>query len=339
MTCVASVDIGYGNLKAVWGPLGSEPAGSLVLPVGAAPTKMAAKGINNSIDAGQGAVVLVDGTEWVAGVSPLELQGFARPTHENYPRTNEYLALFYAALAKIGAPEIDALVTGLPVSQYYDTTPPAMTQHLIKRLQGEHYVRNGLMVNVKKVLVVPQPIGAFRSYLSQNRGFAKETDALTLVVDIGFYSVDWAVLRGQKVLDQFSGSSVLATSRVLEQASEQITLANPGLRISQSRLESAFRDGRDRLTIGTTEIDYMTFLNAAAREIADKVCNVVSSDMRGLGDSLDQVLVTGGGATLFYPSLKSVYGKNVFLGDSTVTANAYGFWKVACQLAKTTTDG
>lgn len=330
---LASLDLGYGNTKAVWMPTaGDGHYRNIVMPVGAARTSQALKQLGSSgLSLSGGEIVTIDGEDWVAGVDPLELQRFARPTHENYTLTNEYLALFYAVLAKIGAPRIHRLVTGLPVSQMYGQQgSPTLAEKLIKRLKGVHSVSPSLVVTVDEVLVVPQPAGAFRAQIDCDRSFASDPHALSMVVDIGYFSSDWAMLRGVKIMDEHSGSSTEATSRVLEKARAQISLDYPDVEISEARIESAYRDGRETIRAGRYDIEIRPFINRAARRVCEDVVNAIQKKRRGSDESINTILVAGGGGALIAPFLKSSFpSAEVVLSDQSVLANATGFCLMA----------
>lgn len=329
---VASVDVGYGNCKSVWLSLNDGSMEQVVMPVGAARSNQALKRLGgHGLSIGDGEVVTINGEEWVAGVNPLDLQRFARPTHENYSLTPEYLALFYAALVKIGVPRIERLVTGLPVSQIYgQQASPSLAERLVKRLEGVHSVSPSLVVEVEKVVVVPQPAGAFRARMAADRTFAADPHAITAVVDVGYYSSDWALLRGVKVMDEQSGSSTEATSRVLEQARAQISQAYPDVELSASRIESAYRDGREAIKAGTHEITLKPFITAAAKKVCEDVVSEIQKKRRGSEESINTILVTGGGGGLIAPFLQSSFkGSEIILSDDAVTANAVGFCLIA----------
>lgn len=92
------------------------------LPVGAGPEELMPSTLSGGV--GDCIRVLINNEHWVAGVEPDRLQSWSRELHQDYPSTNAYMALFYAALLITEQEDIDVLVTGLPVSQYID-----MRQH------------------------------------------------------------------------------------------------------------------------------------------------------------------------------------------------------------------
>jgi len=326
--CVG-LDIGYGNIKMV-SSLGGPPFQQLILPVGAAPETQAAKTMGGRTDVGDGALVLIQGEPWVAGVRPLDLQDFARPTHANYPKTKEYLALYYAALCKLGRDHVSVLVTGLPVSQFYEGKKNGAVQEIVDRLQGSHYINAQCSVTVDRVIVVPQPYGSYTDIIQQEPELGSETDRLALCADIGYFSTDYVLLRGQHVIDTASGSSTDATSRILEDAAKQISQANRGVAVSAARVESALRSGKDRMTLGAVEVDYMAFVHAAASTVVGRVISKIQSDLRGQTDMIDLVILTGGGGSLFERAFRRAFPESkVAISKEPVIANARGFMHMA----------
>lgn len=334
--CVG-LDVGYGNLKVVASEVGSNEEITLVLPVGAAPKEKCAKSLSGRIDTGDGAIVLVEGTEWVAGVDPLDIQHFARPTHKDYPLTDEYLALFYAALTKLGRPKIATLVTGLPVDQFYTGRESGLISALTRRLAGHHYIGRapgGVQVEstVGRVMVVPQPAGAFTEMINADPSVAAEKEGISLVLDVGYYSTDWVVVRKKLVKDEVSGTTTDATSLILSEAAKKISQAYQGVPVSPARLESAYRDNREYLMLGETKVDYLSFILAEAATVSDRVMTLMRSSLRSQADVVDTIIITGGGGALFKRAVERDFPARttrVVQSADPVLGNARGFMHMA----------
>lgn len=330
-------DLGYGNAKMVAFDPATGETRTFVLPVGAGLATRAAKSMGDgSPVVGDGALVYVDGERWVAGVSPLDIQDFARPTHADYPKTKEYLALYYALLSKLGVDEIEHLVTGLPVSQFYAGKRDGSVDALSARLSGDHYIGPDRKVTVRRVTVVPQPAGAFADLVQVYRDLADDPDRSALTIDVGYYSTDFFLVRGGKVVDQCSGSTTDATSRIIEDATQQISHANRGVRLSPARLEAAIRDGRQTLALGTLTVEIEPFVSAAASRVAGNIVSKVFSSQRSLADMVDIVALAGGGGSLIEPAVRQAFpASRIALSKDPVLANARGF----CYLARSATQG
>ena len=324
---LVGIDVGYGNVKALAFDMATGDTTQIVMPVGAAPANRAAQAVDGGgVDVGEGALVEIDGETWVAGVHPLTLQNFSRPTHSRYPKTREYLALFYAALARLGVSRIPLLVTGLPVRQYIDGKENGEVTELRQRLQGIHYIARGKQVTIERVMVVPQPAGAYTDLLQSEPDLARRREVTTLVVDVGYYSTDWVLARDGRILNAHSSSVTDATSMIIEAAAAQISLANGGVRFSPARLEAAMRKGAATMALGSKEIDYRAFLSAAAADVGGRVVSEACSRLRSQPDMVDLVLIAGGGGSFVERMFHDNFSQSrIVLSQEPVMANVRGF--------------
>jgi plasmid segregation protein ParM len=325
----AGFDIGYGNGKCVARTGAGDPVG-FTLPVGAAPASKAGKTLQGGTDFSQGVEVYMGGTPWIAGVDPTLLQGgFARQTHDEYVMTPEYKALALALMAKLGKPCIDYLVTGLPCSHYLGSAKEILKAAIVKQLVGDHSINARFRCQVKNVLVTAQPVGSYIKALSCDDHFIDSQDALTLICDIGYGTADWCVLQGSRLWDSNSGSSLDATSRILELAAMEICKDNPGAKLSPDRLESLYRRGEVFLDLAGRKIPFMPYLEMVGADVSRSVMAEVASSMRTLKDSVSQVLLTGGGARLFEraarETFKAVAPAYIKVDSDPVLGNATGF--------------
>lgn len=329
------LDIGFGNLKAAGGFAGGGTVKEVVLPVGAAPAYTLNRDDRDRPIVGDGALVMIEGEEWGVGLRPLDADKFERKVNENYPLSTEYYGLFLGALAKFGESKVKVIVTGLPVSQYYANAQVNLAPKIVAKLQGDHYVNTRLKtVSVERVVVVPQPIGGFNHQSGIEPKIGRDKDKLCLVIDVGYFSVDWVLMRGVNVLRSGSGSSTNATSRILEEASSRIAEAAGGAKISSMRVESAFREGRQEIEIGQNVIQVMNYINGAASQLGRAVMTEISNSLRSINDTVDQVLLLGGGGRLYAAAAQSEFPKAVILeGGDAVMSNALGFQKLARQVA------
>ena len=86
--------------------------------------------------------------------------------HEGYTETPQYRALLYGALRDMATPRIDLLVTGLPVLQHSPRAKP-----LQDSLRGIHTVGPGIVVDVRDVAVVVQPLGGLLAHSRERDGW------------------------------------------------------------------------------------------------------------------------------------------------------------------------
>jgi plasmid segregation protein ParM len=329
---LVGLDIGYGNLKAVGLRPGQSDYELVQLPVGAAPLARAPRTFSGEPDLGGGERVIIDGTPWVGGTDPQVLQSFSRQVDRSYVASSEYLALFYAALGRLRYDHIGILVTGLPCDQYEGPDSAATKKRLSERLRGEHRIDETRTVTVDHVYLLAQPVG---TYASVHHDRPASDGRATLVIDVGFYSVDWVVMVNMTVRSGTAKTSTLATSRILEAAAKSINEVH-GLPVSVNRLEAAFRSDAPILRAGRHEIPFRRFIDQAAGEASKQVMTEILSSVRDYGDVMDSVILTGGGAHLFDVATRSTFrNSEVILSPNPVMANAEGYlWMARARAAR-----
>lgn len=309
------MDIGYSNLKLAI----NQNEHCIVLPAGAAPADRFGTRFDGSLNTDH-LHVLVDGQPYIAGVSPDKAALYARALHADYAKSNAYKALFHASLLLAEADDIDMLVTGLPVSQFNDSERKTAVE---KMMTGVHQVTTTRSVEVKKTLVVPQPIGGFLDYVRTNK--VDVEDSRILVIDPGFFSVDWVVINDGNLQKQSSGTSLSASSVVLEQCAISIAQAH-GAKISVEVLENAFRTGKNSIKVLGKQIDFGDFLSDAVKMVVPSVLDSMQKSIRNEYGEPDEVLLIGGGAQFFEQAVKSVFNRvSVNLPAEPVCSNARGF--------------
>ncbi len=320
------LDIGYSNLKMAFGEKGKALT-TKVLPVGAGPLEL----LPQQLSGGTADViqVLIDNEKWVAGVEPERLQGWDRELHGDYPSTKSYRALFYSALLMCEQPQIDVLVTGLPVSQFLE---PGRREALCDRLVGEHQITPKRTVTVKEVKVVPQPSGAFMDVVNSSTDpilLDMISEGRTLVVDPGFFSVDWVLFNEGEVRQNSSGTSLKAMSMLLAEINRLIQEdhgAAPGV----DRIEKAVRAGKDSLLLLGQRIEITPYFTAAAQKVAPNALVPLRQSMREDGLNVDVAVLAGGGATAYREAVLDIFPRSkIVVSANPVLANATGFWHCA----------
>lgn len=330
---LVGLDIGYSAVKIAHGD-GRNPA-LLQLPVGAAPTDRCGLTIGGESATAGAHQVLIDGAEWVAGIDPGRLSGWVQAMDDSYVTTPEYRALFYAALSAVGKDKIKVLVTGLPVSHFQNE---AMRNSLKTMMTGRHAIREGFVVDVEQVVVVPQPAGAFSAHMvdaaSGPLPYRIERGRSVLVVDPGHYSLDWIIYQGNFRLES-SGSTSEAGEAVVRAAAAALS-EQYGVKVRPVRLQEAILAGEATVTIGRHIIPYMQAMRSAAADIISRSMKTIRGSIRQVMDQrgVDLVLVAGGGAELFEAPLRDVLSEAAVTRVSNpLMANARGFYIYALQQA------
>lgn len=223
MQNVLGLDIGYSNLIAVFGQADGQPE-SIVRPAQAVPLSVLPG--DSGLRAGE-VVVDIDGAPWVAFAAPGRVQD-GRELHDDYTSSQAYEALFKGALLHAAGESdvIDCLVTGLPVSQARDK---GYVTALVDRMTGTHQVTPKRTVTVKQVQVVAQPIGTLTDIYCNSNAAEVIEESVSIIIDPGFFSVDWVVFDHRELVANSSSSSLKAMSVVLEACSEEIAKDHGGI--------------------------------------------------------------------------------------------------------------
>ena len=319
---VLGMDIGYSNLKLTFGDAEGTPQ-SVVYPAGSAPQEYVSRSIISG-DRSGGTEVTVGDKQYIAGISQSSLEGWTRVLSSDYPRSDDYLALYYVSLLATGRDEVDLVVTGLPVEQCEDE---AFKVEIEARLRGTHEVAKGKKVTVKEAKVIPQPVGAYVDYLVSCDDPRIVEASRMLVVDPGFFSVDWCAIDKGNFDRSSSDSSQEAMSVLLEEAGKLVT-DDYDRPYDLATLEDAVR-GNMRVPAHGELIDLEPYLGWASATVAETVMRKVRQKMRrAVVQGADFTLLTGGGAELYKEAAAQVMkGSKVVTAREPVLANSRGFFE------------
>lgn len=316
---IMGLDIGYSNLKVALGQGDGQPR-QVLHPAGAAPADRMPERIGGDDDAIR---VLVDDAPYAACVSPDRLENWNRVLHEDYPNTPSYRALYHAALLLCGQEAVQRVVTGLPVSQYQDRERRAA---LAAALRGEHRITPKRTVAVEEVQVVPQPVGGYLDLVWRADDPGLLDEARVLVLDPGFFSVDWVLVAGGEVRHASSGTSHQAASVILERAN-RLLAEDHGGRVGRERLEQALRRGHDRVLLFGRPVEIAPYLRQAARQVVPVAVEALREALRNEMDGIDVVVIGGGGAGFYEEAIRELFPRSrVVVPPEPVFANARGFW-------------
>jgi plasmid segregation protein ParM len=315
------IDIGYSTLVTAEGYSGRNPH-IRVNPVGVCPVDAASPNLGFQSKGAGGRIIQVNGEEYLSGVLPRHVEN-RRVLHANYTESVEYHALFNLALANCGQPTIDRLVTGLPVQQFRDET---RKEKMISLMQGKHQpIKDGPTIEVREVRIVPQPFGAFCSAIMANQNIAGLLQSgIILVVDPGYYSLDWTLINSGNIQGQGSGGTQNSISKVLEEASASI-LERFDARVSPEKLEASFQSNSDVVVRG--DLLPLDEAISGVDKTVKKSIHEIHQSMRGMADDVDIVILAGGGSRFWKGELKKAFqnAKHLHL-DSPVSSNAHGYW-------------
>ena len=315
---VLGLDIGYSNVKVAVGD-NEKTLKCTLFPATAAP-------LAQLIEAGLGADTAIRGVpvgnlEYVVGVTPERLAHYHRALHADYTATNAYRALFYGALLAYGKRNVDVVVTGLPSGQFRDAT---LRKRLGTLMSGAHTLGKERTVTVNEVKVVPQPIGAYLDFVSSED--ADVDDARVLVIDVGYYSVDWVLVKENRLQGEGLGSSQLASAALLDKAVQAI--AKDYGKILPDTLEARWRQGKTQVRLYDKQVELLPYLTSAAKEVAGAVIQGILPSLRQREEAIDVILLAGGGAGPYAQPIKEAFPRSqLVLRPEAVFANARGFWR------------
>jgi plasmid segregation protein ParM len=321
---VVGLDIGYSNVKIAFGHADQDEPNLIIRPAQAAPVAS----LNGNIDLKDGEhYVYLNNEQWVGFVNPGR-SGVKRELHADYPATETYRALFNASISEVctdGRTEIDHLVTGLPVKQARDAM---LVERLVAQLTGTHQVSPKREITVKKVTVLPQPVGTLNYICATYENPEILEESVLLVLDPGFFSVDWVVFRRGDIVRDSSDSSMEAMSALLDAINAEIAKEYGGNGPGRDKIEIAMQNGRSHVLLFGEQVELAPFIEHASSIVAPKALLNMKQQMRFLdGEAMDFVLLGGGGGTCYKPAAQQVFPRSkTVTSDRPVISNAFGYW-------------
>ena len=316
------IDIGYSNLKIAYGETDHPTPITTIFPAGSAPKDNVSPSILSGHIEG-GFNVQVNGDDYVAGIEQSSIDGWERILSADYPFSDDYKALFYAALLATKKDVIDFVVTGLPVDQAgNEQIKTKLETHLV----GTHNVGGSRKIKVNRVKVIPQPVGAYLDYLMSCKDPKIVQHSRVLVIDPGFFSVDYCAIDKGNFDKNSADSSQDAMSVLLEEAGKLITV-DYGRPFDLATLEHATRGDRMVPVFGEM-VDLGPYLSWASGNVAETVMRKVRQNLRRSKiQGADFTLLTGGGAHYYQEAAAKIMdGSKVVAPQDPVTANARGFF-------------
>lgn len=325
---VRAIDVGFGNTKFVVLRQGAGEVHCGIFP-SIAPQAPSTSDLGGEVFQRRNtAVVTVNDVRYEVGKDALLAQdaSYGRILDPSYALTDAYIALVRGAFYYMGVTHIDVLVVGLPVNANENTRG-----ELEKRLVGEHPIPlprgnasgGETIVRVEKVSVLPQPIGAFFDYSMQGDRYNKMRNEMNLVIDPGYYTLDWVVARGTKIVDARSGAHSGGMSAVLSTVGEAISKKLGTQLTDYSSIDEALRTKTNPRFFGK-EFDLKPFLPLAKDKVRQFVA--VLANKVGSSADIDNILLAGGGAEFFKDIIAEKFPHHsINITPDPVFANVRGF--------------
>ncbi|HHA1523750.1 TPA: rod shape-determining protein MreD [Enterobacter cloacae] len=327
---VCGIDIGYSNVKIAVGDSADDKPTVSIYPAYATnepvdDVRLVKRSCEHEV------LVYPGGKEWRAFTERPD----ARELHDRYHMTEMYLALYLASLDKITAKagnEIDLVVTGLPVRLANESERAKLTA----RLTGTFTIAPGKTVTVKKCLVLQQGVGVINDIVNRPGLISQEEleKSTILVVDPGFFSMDYIAFKSGSRVSGSSGSSLKATSAIIESIVNRLNADNPEERIDDlpEIIEIALRNNEQSFYNGFRHISLRPLLEEAIPSIASDVVKELRKSTRVLGPV--HIIAAAGGGTRFYEqTIREEFPRaRIVSSPLPVASNAIGFWNYGVDL-------
>jgi plasmid segregation protein ParM len=273
--------------------------------------------------------VNVEGTLYEVGPDSSDLvSDSTRNLNEQYIYTDQYKALFYGILSYMGDDEIDLLVLGLPVSGL----------NLIEDLRnlsiGKHQITKDKEVEVKDVLILPQPLGALYYCMSQSEvdeRFEFLDEEVNLIIDPGFLTFDFLTANGKRTVENRSGAHPGGVSKILRAIANSISEKHKIKYEDLNAIDKAL--SRRRLKVNGKKEDLGEHIKNTRSEIEGSVNYM--KNMIGDGSNIDNIIVVGGGSEVFKKTIEGFYSNHeiIFVEDPQM-ANVKGYYQAGLDYLK-----
>ncbi|HEX7724765.1 MAG TPA: PRTRC system protein D, partial [Candidatus Paceibacterota bacterium] len=282
----------------------------------------------------------IDGAIYVVGkdANASALSNTLRILDDEYSLSNVYLALVRGALYYMKTPKIDMLVLGLPLTTY-----ESHREKLRERMVGGHTLPNPMRktnkaapehisVQVEHVRILPQPVGAFFNYSVPAGLYTKMSAQTNLILVVGHGTFDWFLANGSTPIKARCDGYRGGVSKVISSVAEAIDGGiKDNLRILD-RIDLALRT-KEPVMISGKEIDVA---KVYAKTAQNAIRESVSAMLQSVGDlrDVDNIILTGGGAELFYDEVsKAIPNREIIKDKNPIFSNVRGFQMVAEQWA------
>lgn len=327
-----AIDVGYGNVKysrVTGGLLEYREFPAMAIPAVAQDIEVRGMGMarNDTL------IVETNGRLYHVGPETPSLQRNlgARELDPTYSRGDRYAALTLGALAYMNEPNIDCLVLGLPLSTFQAEKGRLeqvwTRRHEVPIIGEPTAVRR--TVEVRRVTVVPQPLGAYMRAIDE--GMLRPELGHTLVIDVGYHTLDWVVMtpRGAVLTGAF-GALQGGVAKLMSAISTPLK-RDLGRPIPLTPIEIAWRASRSAFLYGRAVSlhPYMGQVEALIETMVAELCT-------HLGDHSDihHVVIAGGGAPAFASAVRAKLEREVSVLECPELANIKGFQIIANSLAK-----
>lgn len=235
----------------------------------------------------------------------------------DYCLSDRYLAILFGVLWYCRSETVDLLVVGLPVSQL--ATHQTRLKH---RLLGLHVVNTDFSCLVKNVLVLAQPIGGLLDYANESHSYSQLRHQTNLVIDPGYFTLDWLVTRGLQPNPRWCGSNMAGVHTIIHAIADIISNQLKTPFSKHLLIERGLLEGYIKINGRRTPMDEL--LKSVMPVIAEAVIDM----MNKIGDDhdIDNVVIVGGGAHLYYDAIATYFNPTkIRILQNPAFSNVRGF--------------
>lgn len=251
-------------------------------------------------------VIEIDGISYEVGPDADDLQSVdnVKALDNNYIFTDTYKALFLGSLDYLNENEIDLLVVGLPITNL-------MNSEKLRDLSiGEHRVSESRIVNVKDVLVIPQPLGGFYAALySGDPDLENMSSEYNLIVDPGSVTFDFLCTHGMNPIENRSDAHPGGMIKVLNAIAESIKSKYKKEYKNLTAIEKALlkKERTLKLPWNKEEENLEEHIKQTKNVLESSVTAMKNKAGDGTEMELNNIIIVGGGSKMFFRQISKQY--------------------------------
>ncbi|MEW6622469.1 MAG: ParM/StbA family protein [Bacillota bacterium] len=325
------VDLGYGFIKLI-GAVGEVKFPSIVGLGGELQYSTSLSFNKNELDLNNLMVKLNHETYFVGNLALRQSDIATRSldSHRVNDKNSSVLMLTALGLLSKRDNEVFNLVTGLPISNYNSHKEWA------QKMYGQHEVAfigdktdRPKRFTLKKIHVIPQPLGTFYDQLLNSSGGITNKDLADLmigIVDIGYKTTGYAAVNNLEMVEHLSYSNDNALSNAYRMVAAYLR-KEYGINKEIFELDNILEKGWLKIAGKLQDIEN------TKNEIFEKVASKIVTDILSIWDykEFDLIYLTGGGGQALAKYILPHF-PNMRLVDGPQHANVRGYQKLATNL-------
>jgi hypothetical protein len=224
------------------------------------------------------------------------------------------------------------IVTGVAVEHSKD-------QDYLDRLQftwiGEHQTSKGESIVIETCRAVPEPMGAYWAMvLSDPQLKERVKNRTVIVVDLGYYTIDWIGIHGNRLIPALSSGDNLGMHTLYAEFQKYIQ-GTYSLSMDLVDIENRIRDPHATIRIGGKDVSLEHVLSPVLEQVLPAVVNRFLEGIGSVSREDALYLVTGGGAKFLYPYLREYLDHaELYITPDPQRDNADGYYMLATALSQ-----